>query len=38
MLIGVIISIKPIKEVKPIPNYILTLPYIEVFRYILVNF
>ena len=38
MPIGVIILIKPIKEVTPIPNYTLTLPYIEVFRYILVNF
>ena len=38
MLIGVIISIKLIKEVKPIPNYILTLPCVEVFRCILVNF
>ena len=38
ILIGVIILIKQIKEVKPIPNYILTLPYIEVFRCILVNF
>jgi len=38
MPIGVIILIKPIKEVEPILNYILTLPYIEVFRYILVDF
>jgi len=38
MPIGVIILIKLIKEVKPILNCILTLPYIEVFRYILVNF
>ena len=38
MPISVIILIKLIKEVKPIPNYTLTLPYIEVFRYILVNF
>ena len=38
MPIGIIISIKLIKEVKPILNYILTLPYIEVFGYILINF
>ena len=37
MPIGVIILIKLIKEVKTIPNYILTLPYIKVFRYILVK-
>ena len=38
MLIGVIILIKPIKDVKPIPNYILTLLYIEAFKYTLINF
>jgi hypothetical protein len=38
MLIGVVILIKLIKEVKPILNYILTLPYMEVFRCILINF
>ena len=38
MPISVIILIKLIKKVKPILNYILTLLYIEVFRYILVNF
>jgi len=36
--IGVIILIEPIKEVEPILNCTLTLPYIEVFRCILVNF
>ena len=38
MPISVIILIKLIKEVKPILNCILILPYIEVFKYILVNF
>ena len=38
MPIGVIILIKPIEEVKPILNCILTLPYIKVFRCILMNF
>ena len=33
-----VISIKLINKVKPIPNYILTLPCVKVFRYILVNF
>ena len=38
MPIGVVILIELINKVKPILNYTLTLPYIEVFRYILVNF
>ena len=38
MPISVIILIKLIKDVKPIPNYILILFCIEVFRCILVNF
>ena len=38
MPIGVVILIKLINKVEPIPNYILTLPCVEVFRCILVNF
>jgi len=36
--IGVIILIKPIKDIKPIPNYTLTVPFMDLFNYTLLIF